>query len=436
MDQENIVTRYHLSLDERYQIQHLLDINTSIRKIAKLLNRSPSTILREIKRHTKVTPGKGTNCVNKKFCKRRHVCGNMYCRKACKNCTFCKKHCSDYVESFCEKATTPPYLCNGCRSVAHCSFKKQIYRALCAEETYKETLITRRNGFDLTYEQLEHINSIVSPLIKQGQSPYHIIKNVGDQLNISESTLRRLINANELDVINLDLRTKVKMKPRNKDHKRVSISSRKIHEGHLYKDYLEYIKCNDVMTVQMDCVEGIRTDNATLLTLHFPVFCMQIALILDKHTSSEVVRALDKLEEAIGCEMFRNIFEVIRTDNGREFMDVEGMDRSINGGKRTTVFFCEPNRSDEKGSCENNHKLIRYILPKGSTFEPLTQSDVSLMMNHINSYARKSLYGKSPYQAAMSILPEDFFIFLGLREIAPDEIMLKPSLLKNKHLSK
>ena len=41
------------------------------------------------------------------------------------------------------------------------------------------------------------------------------------------------------------------------------------------------------------------------------------------------------------------------------------MERSIYGGNRCKIFFCDPNRSDSKGSCENNHRMIRYVIPKG-----------------------------------------------------------------------
>ena len=436
MNQSQKGIRCHLTTEERYKIQHLLDSKVSIRKIAELLGRNPSTILREINRHTKTLPAKATNCVNKKYCTKKHVCGNMYCRKSCKNCFQCKKYCTDYSEAYCEAVTNPPYLCNGCTKIPYCSFKKKIYKAITADKEYHDMLVNRRNGFDLSYEQLEHINTLVSPLIKKGLSPYHIVKTLGTKLDISESTLRRLIDANELDAHCIDLRTKVKMKPRKKATPKITAPPSKAYIGHLYEDYLEYIKSNDVMVVQMDCVEGIRTDSAVLLTLHFPVCSMQLAFILDRHTSSEVVSTLDKIEEALGTELFKSIFEVILTDNGHEFKDINGIENSIYGGKRTTVFYCEPNRSYEKGSCENNHKLIRYVIPKGTSLESFMQKDISLMMDHINSYARKSLFGKTPYQAAKTILPEDFFILLGLSEIPAKDVTLKPSLLKKKVLSK
>ncbi|MBQ8041443.1 MAG: hypothetical protein IJ274_16515 [Lachnospiraceae bacterium] len=84
--------------------------------------------------------------------------------------------------------------------------------------------------------------------------------------------------------------------------------------GHLYKDFLAFTEEQDAITVQMDCVEGLRTDNAVLLTLHLPMFCLQLAFIINEHTSNAVVEALDKIEESLGPELFRAIFGTILTD--------------------------------------------------------------------------------------------------------------------------
>lgn len=428
--EENKGMRCHLSTDERYDIQTLLNSHQSIRSIARLLNRSPSTILREISRHTTIIPEYGTNCENKRNCSKKHVCGSSKCNRACKNCHRCKNHCTEYIKTICDRIQKPPYLCNGCHNRHNCNLEQHLYKAGEANEEYRTMLVSRREGFDLTLGEIELINTLASPLIMQGLSPYHVKQTLGDSLTISESTLRRLIAKQELDARNIDLIEQVKRKPRHHKHPHPKVQNPKFKEGHLYSDYLSYIAENDVITVQMDCVEGKKEDNAALLTLHFPSFHMQLAFILDEHSSKEVVTTLDIIEEAIGAELFKSVFEVILTDNGHEFMDIKNMERSIYGGQRTMIFFCEPNRSDEKGSCENNHRMIRHIIPKGTSLERFTQSDISLMMNHINSYARRSLFGSTPYRIAKSVLPEDFFSLLGLEEIPMEQVLLKPSLLK------
>ena len=160
-------------------------------------------------------------------------------------------------------------------------------------------------------------------------------------------------------------------------------------------------------------------------------FHMQLYYIMLEHTAKCVVQTLDMIEQSIGSEMFVSLFEVLLTDNGHEFWNLKEMERSITSGKRTRVFFCDANRSDQKGACENNHKLLRCIIPKGTSIDHLMQSDMVKITNHINSYCRKSLYGHSPYALARNVIPEDFFVLLGLETIEPGEVILKPSLLKN-----
>ena len=200
--------------------------------------------------------------------------------------------------------------------------------------------------------------------------------------------------------------------------------------GHLYDDFLKYIDQNDVFVAQMDCVEGKKEDKKVLLTLHIPIFHFQIAFIMEEHTSACVVETLDLLEYSLGAELYSSVFGVILTDNGHEFLDIEGMERSVFGGQRTKIFFCEPNRSDQKGACETNHKMIRYILPKGTSFQSLVQPDIIKMMSHINSYGRKSLAGATPYKVASATLPKEFFDILGIELVPPEQLNLTPSLLK------
>lgn len=58
------------------------------------------------------------------------------------------------------------------------------------------------------------------------------------------------------------------------------------------------------------------------------------------------------------------------------------------------------------------------------------QADMTLVTNHINSYVRKALFGKCPYSLARNILPDDFFIFLGLEHIPSNQVILALELLK------
>ena len=89
-----------------------------------------------------------------------------------------------------------------------------------------------------------------------------------------------------------------------------------------------------------------------------------------------------------------------------------------------------PMRSGQKGGVENVHTMLRMVLPKGTSFEFLTQWDVNLIVNHINSTPRESLSGRTPYAAALETYGEDVLKALQLRPIAPDEVNLTPKLIK------
>ena len=111
-------------------------------------------------------------------------------------------------------------------------------------------------------------------------------------------------------------------------------------------------------------------------------------------------------------------------------MDMKGMERSVFGGKPYTSLFCEANRSDQKAECETNHKLIRRVIPKRTSLQHLVREDTVLLSNHLNCYIRESLFGKSPFDTAMAVMPKDFFLLLGLECIPSEDVNLTPELLK------
>ena len=65
---------------------------------------------------------------------------------------------------------------------------------------------------------------------------------------------------------------------------------------------------------------------------------------------------------------------------------------------RSRLFYCDPSSPGQKGACENNHEFIRRIIPKSTDLGQYTQSQIDIMMDHINSYGRPELGDKSPYE--------------------------------------
>ena len=105
----------------------------------------------------------------------------------------------------------------------------------------------------------------------------------------------------------------------------------------------------------------------------------------------------------VGKELFQKVFGIILTDNGHEFDKLRDIEIDEYGEVLTQVFYCHAYNSQEKGSCENNHRIVTYIKEKGVSLDSLTQDKVNLMFSHINSLARGSLSGFTPYEALKRI---------------------------------
>ncbi len=432
-----------LSIADRVKIECRLNDKLSMTDIAKELNRSLSTITREIQKHTVKQESEQNHCLRYfEGCGLRDVCNDPCFSRKCSRChkKNCWEYCEDYVIAYCERLQAPPYVCNGCPDIKKCRYDKAFYDASAADKTASRSKHSKSAGFNYTEDELAIIDKTISPLINKGHSTYSALTESRAKLSdkgisLSKSTLYRLIDSSALSCGNIDLPERVKRKPvlrkRNiNTSERVSVRK----AGRMWEDYQKYVEEHDTATVQMDCVEGKKTEMATLLTLYWKDTHIQLAIIMESQTTKDVVDALDKIETMLGYELFKQMIPLILTDNGHEFEDIEDMERSVTcpGKKRTMIFFCEPNRSDQKGGCERNHREMRRIIPKGTSLEPFMQSDISLMMDHINSYVRESLYGKCPYDIAKSVYPEDFFLLLGLEQIPAEQVIMKPELLRTR----
>ena len=181
----------------------------------------------------------------------------------------------------------------------------------------------------------------------------------------------------------------------------------------------------------MDTVEG-KKGGKVLLTLLIREYNFMIIRLLPDKTAKSVIKEFDKLENIMGISIFKKIFKVILTDNGTEFSNPERLERNQNQLKRCKIFYCEPNRSDEKGKIENNHRYIRYILKKGTSFDNFTQDEIDIISSHINSTAREVLDFAIPYDMAITLFGKSTLRKLNIIKIAPDNIILKPSLLHKK----
>ena len=430
----NVMSKY-LTFDQRLEIEFSLRENLSFGEISKKLCRDRTTISKEIKRYhiVKKTGHSGwpyNACKSRSSCNKSKVCDqcNYPSKIYCKLCKLRNDGCDYFKEEICISKFKPPYVCNGCEQLDKCTLKKPYYSALDAHNAFTETISQARSGICANESEIARINTLITPLIRKGQSIHQIYVNHVDALMCSEKTLYNYIDACLFDVRNIDLPRKVKYRPRYKKPEfKVDKACR---TGRNYKDFSEFKdKHPDFGVVQMDSVMGIQ-GGKLLLTLHFVDTSFMMAFLRDSNTSQSVIEVFNHLYQILGRTTYRKLFSLILTDNGSEFSNPGAIEFDPSGSKKSHVFYCDPSAPHQKGAIEVNHTLIRRILPKGSSFNHLNQDDISLVMNNINSYKRKKLNDKSPYDAFSFYYGENILGKLGYVSVPAENINLTPKLLK------
>ncbi len=139
---------------------------------------------------------------------------------------------------------------------------------------------------------------------------------------------------------------------------------------------------------ELDSVIGMQTKGKTILSLTERKTRMQLILIAKDKSSASTVNALNHIERKIGTRNFRKIFKSFTCDNGCEFANTEGMEYSPSGRQRTTVYYCHPYCSSERGSNENQNGFIRRFIPKGTPISKYTPQEIKQIQDFINHYPR------------------------------------------------
>lgn len=425
----------HMSLDERYKIQNMLDTGVSLCAIAEKLNRSKSTISREIRNHffRKKNGCLGqpfNDCLNRAKCRRNQMCTFTECRsEKCYICSICYLHCSNYVKHICPKLEKPPYVCNHCLDRPHCCLEKRLYSAQSANDEYRLCLKESRSGVCMTEGEALRLDELISPLIENGQSIHHIMLNNKPDIMYSERSLYKYMDLGMFTARNIDLPRKVRFNPASSNHEHLKID-RKCRIGRTRDDYKAFIDDHpDAAVVEIDSVIG-EPGGKCLLTVHFVKAELMLAFLRDANTAASVTKVFNDLYRKLGRELFVKLFPVILTDNGSEFSDPASIEADQDGVIRTRLFYCDTSAPYQKGAAENNHEFIRRVIPKGTSMNELTQEKVDLMMNHINSYKRENLAGKSPCEVFSFLFGDDVLERLGVKPICPNDIVLRPSLIK------
>ena len=285
------------------------------------------------------------------------------------------------------------------------------------------------------------MDELVTRLVKKGQPLTHIYAEHENEMPVCLRTLYNYIDEGALSIKNIDFRRKTGYKPRKKKYNDINgFHSMEYRQCRTYEDF-EYamkFKYSEDEVTEMDTVKGVRESGKRLLTMIFRKNNVMLLFLMPDGKAESVKRVLDYLETGLGIDVFRRLFPVILTDNGSEFKKVDELELTLDEDGflvyRTSLYYCDPMASWQKGCIEKNHEFIRYAVPKGKSLNPYTQEDMTLLMNHINSVKRPGLGNKSPYELVEED-DEDFKSLMSLLKmhlIPPDEVHLMPDLFVKK----
>ena len=382
----------HLTLSDRNDVQLGLERGETFKAIGQLILKDPTTVSKEVKRNKQIRDSTSNNLP-------------------------------------CPLLDKPPFVCNGCsKRRQNCGYQKIFYLAKQAQKQYEQTLVEAREGTPLNSQTFWDMDKVISDGVKKGQHIYHILKT--HNLNVSSSTVYRHIRKGYLSIAPIDLARAVKFKERRKSN--LPSIPKEDKKGRSYEDFQNYLVLNQLNSwLEMDTVMG-RMGGKVLLTFNLSFCNFIFARLLENKTTLEVTKHLydikNNLHEA--DKDFCQLFPVILTDNGGEFARVDDIEMDVRGESK--LFFCDPNRSDQKGRIEKNHTLIRDILPKGTSFDNLTQEDINLVCSHVNSVKRAALNGKSAYELFAFTYGEEIPKLLGISKIPAEDVCQSSKLLQHK----
>jgi IS30 family transposase len=324
-----------------------------------------------------------------------------------------------------------PYVCNACPTIDKCTLLKTFYDAEKAHLKSHQVISESRSGLSTSEEEIARLNRIITPLVKQGHSIHEIYITHQDELMCSEKTIYNYIDDCLLEVRNIDLPRKVRFRARRKKPEFKVDKGCRI--GRSYKEFEAFMEKNpDTAVVQMDSVIG-TVGGKCLLTIHFVESSLMLAFLRDANTAKSVSDIFDNLYQGLGDKEFENIFRLCLADNGSEFSNPSKIEFDKKGVMRTRLFYCDPQAPFQKGSAERNHEFIRRFIPKGKSLDGFTQADISLMMDHINSYTRESLGNKAPYDMLEFLYGSEVLDLLGCRRISPNDVTLNRSIFRKEN---
>lgn len=269
--------------------------------------------------------------------------------------------------------------------------EEERYSPDIAEAAYRENLAAKGPGLKIGKDH-RLAAYIERRIVEDGYSPAAVlgeikVKGIQFDTTICEATLYSYIKKGVFLTLEAAHLPRQGMKKRQ--YKKVKKTAARPSAGRsIEKRSPEIDDRTEIGHWEMDCVEGKKKTKETLLVLTERKARKEIMVKMKDKTTGSVVAALDRLERRYG-KLFSKVFQTITVDNGTEFSDVAGLERScLNKGKRTTVFYCHPYSSYERGTNENTNGMIRRWFPKGTDFGKVTAKAIQAVEDWLNAYPR------------------------------------------------
>jgi len=284
-----------------------------------------------------------------------------------------------------------------------------------------------RSHLSMTSKKIAAFDDWITPQIKKRLSIEVLHSRFPEAFPVSVSTVRRWIGKGYLRTRRIDLLRAVTFPVKNQYKiRRPSDQNPLAKFEHTYQYFLDYVHIHPrASVIEMDTVHGLQSEKRKLLTFYHRQSHLQFAVLIPNLNPKSVSSVFVDLQSRLGCH-FSLLFDVVLADNGFEFDELIPASVDTNTGEILShVFYTRPYRCGDKGGCERNHELFRYLVPKGHGFSDLTKEDINFMFSMINSYPRESLNWKTPIDVFKQLFPKEILDKLQIKSVPLAEINLK-----------
>lgn len=356
-------------------------------------------------------------------------------RKLCKTCARgCNQICGSFTRMpSCPKIRKFPYCCNGCKDMGSCHLSKLIYDPNDAWKAVSAKRSESRKGAHADDGEMARLSALLVPLIKgKKQSLGQVFLTHRAEIGRSYPTILSYIDKGLIPgLINLDMPKRCKY-PKSYAKRSNEPTNAAFLSGRTYDDFIREISENPGReVVEMDTVVSGIDGKGAVLTLLFRKSNFMIAYLLPRKTSEEVSKIFEWLQKWLGDSLFSETFGLILTDNGSEFADPRSMEFSkATGAKLSSLFYCDPGKSGQKGKIEKNHVELRKVYPKSYDFSKTTQHKLNIALSNVNSEPRACLNGNSPSRIAEVFISKKVLELNEHQTIEPDMVFLSPKLVE------